>query len=89
MRWKYIWVTSESDLSKTERDTIKRDTFYSDEVLLLKHIWITFESDLNKMSESNLNQIWVRSEQKKDEMQFNVMIYRWDWNTFELNLSQI
>ncbi len=33
----------------------------------LKHIWITFESDLNKMSESDLNKIWVRFKQEKDE----------------------
>ncbi len=44
----------------------------------LKHIWITFESDLNKMFESNLNKIWVKSEQKKDEMQFNIMMHRWN-----------
>ncbi len=37
----------------------------------LKHIWITSESDLNKMSESDLDKIWVRSEQERDEM-------RWD-----------
>ncbi len=32
----------------------------------LKHIWITFESDLNEMFKSDLDKIWVRSEQKKD-----------------------
>ncbi len=68
---------------------IKQDTFYNNKALLLKYIWITFESDLNKMSESDLNKIWVRFEQEKDEMQFNVMMHRWDWNTFESNLSQI
>ncbi len=41
----------------------------------LKYIWITFESNLNKIFESNLNKIWVRFEQKKDEMQFNMMMY--------------
>jgi len=44
----------------------------------LKHIWITFESHLNEMSESDLNKIWVRSEQKKDEMQFNMMMHKWN-----------
>ncbi len=44
----------------------------------LKHIWVTSESDLNKMSESDLGKIWVRSEQEKDEMQFNVMMHRQD-----------
>ncbi len=68
---------------------IKQNAFYSDEVLLLKHIWITFKSDLNKMSELNLNKIWVRSEQEKDKMQFNIMMHRQDWNTSESNLSQI
>ncbi len=47
----------------------------------LKHIWITSESDLNK--------IWVRFEQKKDKMQFNVMMHRQNWNTSESHLSQI
>ncbi len=42
----------------------------------LKYIWITFESDLNEMSESDLDKIWVRSEQEKDEMQFNVMMHK-------------
>ncbi len=42
----------------------------------LKYIWITFKSDLNEMFESDLNKIWVRSEQKKDEMQFNMMMHR-------------
>jgi len=55
----------------------------------LKHIWITSESDLNKMSESDLNKIWVRFEQKKDKMQFNVMMYRQNWNTFKSHLNQI
>ncbi len=44
----------------------------------LKCIWITFESDLNEIFESNLNKIWVKFEQKKDEMQFNVMMHRWN-----------
>ncbi len=30
------------------------------------------------MSESDLNKIWVRSEQERDEMQFNMMMHRWD-----------
>ncbi len=30
------------------------------------------------MSESDLDKIWVRSEQKKDETQFNVMMYMQD-----------
>ncbi len=42
----------------------------------LKHIWITFESDLNKMFESDLDKIWVKSEQEKDEMQFNIIMYK-------------
>ncbi len=57
---------------------IKWDAFYSDEALKLKHIWITSESDLNKMSESNLDKIWIKSEQEKDEMQFNMMMHRQD-----------
>ncbi len=68
---------------------IEQNAFYSDEVLKLKHIWITSESNLNKMSELNLNKIWVRSEQKKDEMQFNMMMHRRDWNKFKSHLSQI
>ncbi len=28
----------------------------------LKYIWVTSESDLNKMFESNLDNIWVKSE---------------------------
>ncbi len=55
----------------------------------LKHIWITSESDLNEMSESNLDKIWVRFKQKKNEMQFNMMMHRQDWNTSESHLSQI
>ncbi len=30
------------------------------------------------MFELNLDKIWVRSEQEKDEMQFNVMMHKWD-----------
>ncbi len=67
---------------------IQRDAFYSDEALTRwKHIWITFKSDLNEMFESDLNKIWVRSEQEKNKMQFNVMMHRRDWNTSESNLS--
>ena len=55
----------------------------------LEYIWVTFESDLNKMSESDLNKIWIKSEQEKDEMQFNVMMHKWDYNTFESHLNQI
>ena len=51
----------------------------------LKHIWITFESNLNKMFESDLNKIWVRSEQEKDKTQFNVMMH----NKIKIHLSHI
>jgi len=44
----------------------------------LKHIWVTSESDLDEMSKSDLDKIWVRSEQKRDETQFNVMMHRQD-----------
>ncbi len=30
------------------------------------------------MSESDLNKIWVRFEQKKNEMQFNIMMHKQD-----------
>ncbi len=61
------------------QDKIQRDAFYSDEALTKQeYIWITFESDLNEMSELNLDKIWVRSEQERDEMQFNVMMHRRD-----------
>ncbi len=51
----------------------------------LKCIWVTFKSNLNKMFESNLDKIWVKSEQERDEMQFNMMMYRWNW----IHLSHI
>ena len=61
------------------QDKIQRDAFYSDEALTKQeYIWITFESDLNEMSELNLDKIWVRSEQERNEMQFNVMMHRRD-----------
>ncbi len=44
----------------------------------LKNIWVTFESDLNEMSESDLDKIWVRFKQEKDEMQFNVIMHKWN-----------
>ncbi len=30
------------------------------------------------MSESDLNKIWIRFEQEKDEMQFNMMMHMWN-----------
>ncbi len=33
----------------------------------LKYIWVTSESDLNEMSESDLDKIWIKSKQEKDE----------------------
>ncbi len=78
MRWEYIWVTFELDLSETERDSIKQNAFYSDEALKLKHIWVTFKSDLNKMFKSDLDKIWIRFKQERDEMQFNMMMHRWN-----------
>ncbi len=75
---------------RQQQDKIQQNAFYSDETLTKQeYIWITSESDLNKIFESDLNKIWVRSEQERDEMQFNVMMHRWDWNRFESHLSQI
>ena len=82
----HIWVKFEQDFCKIKWDETHFNVMMHRE---LKHIWITFESDLNKMSESDLDKIWVRSEQEKNEMQFNVMMHRWDWNTSESHLSQI
>ncbi len=82
----HIWVRSEQDVWRVRRDEMHFNMMMHRE---LKHIWITSESDLNKMSESDLNKIWVRFEQKKDKMQFNVMMYRQNWNTFKSHLNQI
>ncbi len=51
----------------------------------LKHIWVTSESDLDEMSESDLS----KKKMKQDEMHFNVMMYKQNWNTSESHLSQI
>ncbi len=83
----HIWIRFKRDKARWRWDMIKWDAFYSDEALLLKHIWITSELNLNEISELNLDKIWVRSEQKKDEMQFNMMMHRRNWNTFESNMS--
>ncbi len=44
----------------------------------LKHIWVTSEPDLDEMSELDLDKIWIRSEQERNETQFNVMMHRWN-----------
>ncbi len=74
----HIWVRSEQDVWRVRWDETHFNMMMHRE---LKHIWITSESDLNK--------IWVRFEQKKDKMQFNVMMHKQNWNTSESHLSQI
>ncbi len=55
-------------------------------IVKLKYIWITSESDLNEIFESNLNKIWVKFKQEKDEMQF---LMWWCTNETKIHLSHI
>ena len=71
----HIWVRSEQDVWRARRDETHFNVMMHEK---LKHIWVTSESDLDEISESDLDKIWIRSEQEKDEMQFNVMMYRRD-----------
>ncbi len=71
----HIWVRFEQDVWRIKQDETHFNVMMHRK---LKYIWITFESDLNKISELNLDKIWVRSEQERNEMQFNMMMHRWN-----------